>query len=115
MFKCVCDREMRVLIKFLLKKKERFFYLIYGITEDQRACITCFKISGLEILGSQLGADLTSDSPFRVLHVCHNTGLCAVNLQLGLPSMTKSLSKNWLPERRHFQTRGDIFSQYYVK
>ena len=53
MFKCVCEREMRVLIKFFLKKKEgsfqeRFFYLIYGITEDQRACITCFEISGLK-------------------------------------------------------------------
>ena len=54
MYKCVCVSKMRVLITFFLKKKkkegsfqERFFDLIYGITEDQRACVTCFKISGL--------------------------------------------------------------------
>lgn len=64
---------------------------------------------------SQFEADLTSDSLFSVLHAYHNTWLYAVNLQLGLPSMTKSLSKNWLQEGRRFQTRGDIFSQYYVK
>ena len=51
MYKCVCVSKMRVLITFFLKKKkkkalfqERFFDLIYGITEDQRACLTCFKI-----------------------------------------------------------------------
>lgn len=106
----VCVREKwGVLIKFLLKKKRKILLFDIWHNWGPDICITCFKISGLVKVTTWGRPHIWFSVPC-VLHVCHNTGLhMQTNLQLGLPSMTKSLSK-MASERRHFQTRGSFQS-----